>query len=232
MNLGKKIFYFLLFLVCCTELSAQHKDIDFGFLIGTAQYNGDVNMTKAYHSPQPALALLFRKNYDPHYSLRLSATFGNLRESDSEFDNAYQQERDFYFDNTRIIEFSGGIEFNFFEITHEKKNHNFSPYVTFAIGAMYMEDLKWYETLDIPMGLGLKFKLAPKLELRGEWTFRKTFTDKLDQLANEAKDGYLQYKQISFNKTKDWFSILGISLLFNFSDDKAPCHIYNIRKYN
>lgn len=228
----QKVLLVTITLLCSLSLFAQHKDFDFGIMLGTTQYNGDVNMTKAYYSPQPAIALLYKKNYNSHYSLRLAATVGNLKATDPDFDNAYQINREYFFDDTRIIEFSAGVEFNFYEITPDKKKHNFSPFVTFGLGAMYLEDVKFYEVFNIPMGLGLKYKITPRIELRCEWAFRKTFTDKLDQLANESRDGYLQYKQISFNKTKDWFSVAGISVMFNFSDGKAPCHIYDLRKYD
>lgn len=214
------------------SFAQNHKNVDLGILLGTAQYNGDINMTKAYYSPQPAIALIFKRNYNPHYALKINATVANLKADDKDFSNTYQQERNYYFDNTRIIEFSAGVEFNFFEVTNEKKIHKFSPFVSFSLGAMYMENAKIYEILTIPMGLGVKYRILPKLELRCDWTFRKTFNDKLDQLADAPLDGYQQYKQISFNKTNDWFSILGVSLLYNFSKDKIPCHIYEQRTYN
>ena len=223
---------FLIVFFCNTTAMAQHKDFDVGILLGTSQYNGDINLTRAYYSPQPTIAGIFKKNYNPHYSLRLCATLGNLKAEDEDFDNAYQQNRNYYFDNTKIMEFSCGVEFNFFELTEDPKTHNFSPYVTFGLGALYMENSKWFEAIDIPMGLGLKYKVHPRLELRGEWVFRKTFTDRLDQLADAPIDGYQQYKQISFQRTKDWFSVLGISLLMNFSDSKVPCHIYDLRVYH
>ncbi|MCQ2607335.1 MAG: DUF6089 family protein [Bacteroidales bacterium] len=223
---------FTLLFCCCTIQSiAQRRDVDFGLLIGTAQYNGDVNMTKAYTSPQPAVEFMFRKNFNPHYSLRLNLAVGNLKADDNNFKYKYQQLRDYSFDDTKLMEFSGMVEFNFFEVTTNKKEKNFSPYVDFGLGLLYNENIPIKESLTIPMGLGLKYKLLPRLEIRTEWTFRKTYTDRLDQLAYQANDGFLQYKQISFKKTKDWFSILGISLLFNFSDEKIPCPIYEPKSY-
>lgn len=210
---------------------AQRLDVDFGLLLGSAQYNGDVNMTRAYTHPSPTIGFIFRKNFSPFYSIRAGLTFGRLRCEDSYYDNSYQQNRDFYFDDTRLMELSAMLELNFFEVTTNKKDHNFSPYTVFGLGLMYYENTKWYEHINIPMGLGIKYKILPRLEIRGEWVFRKTFTDKLDQLADNATDGFLEYKQINFKQTNDWFSILGISLLFNFSDDKVPCPIYEPKKY-
>ena len=228
----KRSILFIAILCLCFNSYGQKKDFDFGILLGTMQYNGDVNMRSPYYSPQPAFGGIFRKNFNPHYSLRLGATFGNLAANDEDFDNGYQTNRAFFFDDTKIMEASAMLEFNFFEVTNNKKEKNFSPFVVFGIGALYLENIKWFEAFNIAQGLGLKYKLLPRLELRGEWVFRKTFTDKLDQLAYHANDGYLHYKQISFQKTNDWFSVLGISLLFNFSDEKIPCPIYELRKYD
>lgn len=226
---------FAILVILCVSLNvyAQRRNFDYGIQVGTAQYNGDVNMTHAYYAPQPAVSAIFRKNFNPHYSLRFNATFALLRANDVDFDNAYQQNRNYYFEDTKIMELSSMVEFNFFEVTNNKKDKkNLSPYVVFGLGFMYFENSKWYESFNIPMGLGIKYKLLPRLEIRGEWAFRKTFTDQLDQLAYQANDGYLQYQQISFKETKDWFSILGVSLLFNISEDQIPCPIYDIRTYN
>lgn len=221
----------ILILLSPVILFAQRRDVDFGFILGTMQYNGDVNMTKPFYSPQPCIGGIFRKNFNPHYSLRFGVTYGQLKADDWDFENSYQQNRSYYFDDTKILEFSSMVEFNFYEVTPNKKEKNFSPFVVGGLGVMYIEGLKWTEAFNIPLGLGLKYKLLPKLELRAEWTWRKTFTDGLDHLADKANDGYLQYKQISFSKTKDWFSVLGISLLFNFSDEKIPCPIYEGKSY-
>lgn len=231
MKINKPLFLCLCALISSISVFSQRRDVDFGLLLGTVQYNGDVNMTRAYNAPSPALEFMFRKNFNPHYSLRLNFAIGNLRADDKDFDYQYQQLRSYNFDNTRLMEFSSMVEFNFFEVTTNKKEKNLSPYVVFGLGLIYNENIKLKESLTIPMGLGVKYKLLPRLEIRGEWTFRKTFTDKLDQLAYIANDGYLQYKQISFKETKDWFSILGISLLFNFSDEKVPCPIYEIHTH-
>ena len=226
-----KVILLTLLLFSFTSSFSQRRDVDFGIIVGTMQYNGDVNMTKPYYSPRPAIGGIFRKNFDPHYSLRLGVTYGELTADDRNFDNLYQKNRDYFFEDTHILEFSAMCEFNFFEVTTNKKEKNFSPFVVAGLGGMYMEGIKWYEFFNIPMGVGLKYKLVPRLELRAEWTWRKTFTDGLDHLADQANDGYLQYKQISFCETNDWFSVLGISLLFNFSDEKIPCPIYEKKFY-
>jgi len=200
-----------------TQGYSQRKDIDFGLLLGTIQYNGDVNMTRAYTSPRPAIALIFRKNYNPHYSLRFDATFGRLACIDENFHNNYQQNRDYSFDDSRVMELTGMVEFNFFEVTTNKKEKNFSPYVVFGLGAMYIENVKWYalqpigtegqnymETRKpyslyqfcIPMGLIAKYSINKRWAISGEVGVRFLFTDYLDDVSTTYADPELVAKNV------------------------------------
>ncbi len=211
-------------------VSQIYRSRDIGLFVGTSQYNGDVNMTNPYYSPHWTAALHLRKTYNYRYSWRVSISYGELKGYDTDFSNKYQQHRKHDFTKTHIYEMASLVEFNFFDITPNEKDHNFSPVLIGGAGIFYSEELKLKEMICFPVGLGLKYKLASNLELMAEWTFRKTYTDKLDQLDADAL-GYKRYKQISFNKTNDWYSLLGVTLLINFMSDSAPCHIYDKKGY-
>lgn len=216
--------------VSSSVFSQTYRSRDIGIFVGTSQYNGDVNMTQAYYSPHWTAALYVRKTYNYRYSWRLSATYGELKGFDSDFNSKYQEHREHEFTKTHIYELASLVEFNFFEITPDEKDNNFSPMIIAGAGIFYSDNLPFKEMLCFPLGLGAKYKLAPNLELMAEWTFRKTFTDNLDQLNSDAM-GHKRYKQTSFIKTKDWYSLLGITLLINFRSDIAPCHIYEKKGY-
>lgn len=218
------------FLLSTSGFSQIYRSRDIGIFMGTSQYNGDVNMTKAYYSPHWTAALYVRKTYNFRYSWRMSISYAELKGFDSDFTNKYQQHRKHEFTKTHIYELASLVEFNFFEITPDEKDHNFSPMLVGGAGLFYSDNLSLKEMLCFPLGLGLKYKLAPNVELMAEWTFRKTYTDKLDQLDADAL-GYKRYKQISFNKTNDWYSLAGVTLLINFMSDNAPCHIYEKKGY-
>lgn len=226
------VYSILLFslLVSTSVFSQIYRSRDIGIFVGTSQYNGDVNMTRAYYAPHPTAALYLRKTYNFRYSWRLSITYGELQGFDSDFTSKYQQKREQEFTKTHIYEMASLVEFNFFDITPDEKDHNFSPMIVAGAGLFYSDNLPFKEMLCFPLGLGAKYKLAPNIELMAEWTFRKTFTDNLDQLDALAV-GYKKYKQISFEKTNDWYSLLGVTLLINFMSDNAPCHIYDKKGY-
>ena len=221
-------------IICCIMISppvfSQIRSNDVGILLGTSQYNGDVNMTKAYYSPHFTAALYYRQTYNNHYSWRFGLTYGELQGSDSDFDNSYQKTRDYTFADNNLYEFSSVVEYNFFELNYDEKDERFTPFVVGGLGVFYAAELKWHEMFNIPMGFGLKYKIAENLEINADWTIRKTSTDKLD-LLDDNSVGYKAHKQFSFTSTNDWYSLVGVTLMINFMSNNSPCGIYDKKNY-
>ena len=73
-------------------------------------------------------------------------------------------------------------------------------------------------TMNIPMGIGVKYKLGERLNIGLEFTMRKAFSDKLDGL----KD--LNGITSGFAKNTDWYSFTMISITYEFSKRCRTCH--------
>ena len=73
-------------------------------------------------------------------------------------------------------------------------------------------------TMNIPMGIGVKYKLGERLNIGLEFTMRKAFSDKLDGL----KD--LNGVTSGFAKNTDWYSFTMISITYEFSKRCRTCH--------
>ena len=73
-------------------------------------------------------------------------------------------------------------------------------------------------TMNVPMGLGVKYKLSARLNLGLEFTMRMSLSDKLDGL----KD--LNGINSGFAKNKDWYSFTMISITYEFSKRCRTCH--------
>ncbi|HPY82966.1 MAG TPA: DUF6089 family protein, partial [Bacteroidales bacterium] len=67
--LRKKDLFLILFLLCSIFAHAQLKEVNLGLFLGTSQYNGDINMTKAYYSPHFSCGLHVKQVYNYHYTL-------------------------------------------------------------------------------------------------------------------------------------------------------------------
>ena len=71
----------------------------------------------------------------------------------------------------------------------------------------------------MPIGIGVKYKLADRLNLTAEWVMHFTGTDKLDGL----HDPYGIRSQGLFKNT-DGYSTLQLSLTYEFWERCRTCH--------
>ncbi|MDA3883066.1 MAG: DUF6089 family protein [Bacteroidales bacterium] len=226
----KRLLLCLLIILPAVHICAQTKEFNIGFFVGTSQYNGDVNMTKAYYSPHISGGIFAKQVYNYHYSARYAITYGELKGFDSDFKNLYQYHRGHSFRDNNLYEFSAVCEFNFFEVNPDRDEKNVSPYVIGGVAMFFIDDLEWYQVFNFPMGLGMKFRIATRTELSVEWVFRKTFTDRLDKMESSGL-GYKNFKQYSFDNTKDWYSIASVSLSFCFLNPQSSCPVYYKKPY-
>jgi len=224
----------LLFMPCVySQLIENHA---LGFLVGTSQYNGDINMTKAYYKPFPSASLIYKLRFNYHYVARFSITYAELQGRDLDFSNTYQQNRKYSFGHNRVYEGAAMMEFNFLEFAYAEKRYKikrekyFSPYVVGGIALFFADQSNFSDIFAIPMGVGLKYRVSARVEFNVEWTFRKTFTDNLDVLNARVPD-YDLYKQVWFKETNDWYSVLGFSVLFAFKQKQSSCTFYDKKPY-
>lgn len=232
-NISKKrVLLVIVSIGMCMQvaLSQSYSSTDIGLFIGTSQYNGDVNMTRPYYSPNLSLALHFRKTYNYRYAWRNSFSYGSLKGFDKDFINPYQKLRNHSFRSTHIFELASLVEFNFFNVSSNEKDNNFSPYIAAGVGVFYSPEIPLKEALCIPAGIGLKYKINSQIEITTEWLFRKTNTNRLDQLYVDNFERII-VNQFTSGGSKDWYSLLGVTILFTFLNDNSPCHTYQRKNY-
>ena len=123
--------------------------------------------------------------------------------------------------------FSGGIadlnvlyELHFLPYGYKEgylKHKRLVPYVQFGIGASFSTVDNDF-TPNIPIGFGLKYKLAERINLGFDWQMHFTISDKLDGL--EAPQGI---KSTGF-KNKDHYHTAFITLTYSFAPKCATCN--------
>ena len=74
-------------------------------------------------------------------------------------------------------------------------------------------------TANLPLGLGIKYKVAPRLNLGIEWAIHFSLNDKLDGIA----DPYCIQSTGMFKNT-DCFSALQLTLTYSFMPKCRTCH--------
>lgn len=182
---------------------------EFGALVGSSGYIGDINPRNPFKFTDAASTLFAKYNYSSYTSFKLAFTKASVQGNDANSSNANQNLRNLNF-TSAISDFSLLYEFNFFEFIPGQKKTNFTPYAITGISyftfnpqtsyngiAYNLRDLgtegqgtnlnpdKKYKTASfaIPFGLGLKYSFKRNFILGFELGYRNTFTDYLDDIS-------------------------------------------------
>ncbi len=197
-------------LICTTEADAQ-RGFEIGGWLGGAFYFGDLNTRFDLMHPGPAGGAIVRYNLNNRLCAKVSANYGFLRADDVNSDNAFERRRNINF-RTHLGDLSGQFEFNFFPYVHGSRDYFYTPYLfagfslfsynPYAIyngektpplrelgteGQFIGEEYPSFQRA-INYGGGLKFDLSPEWSLNIEVSFRKLFTDYLDDVSTVYPD--------------------------------------------
>jgi len=224
----KKILI-LFIIIIPTCLIAQRKVHEIGLFGGVAYYMGDLNQRKLFYDVQPTYSFIYKINLNSRYGFRFNAALASLRGSDSKSDNGYQQQRNHSF-SIPLSEFAAMFEFNFLPYKPESQYEYFSPYVMIGLGVMIFPtdgDIIPVQPV-VPFGIGMKYAINKRLGVAAEWSYRKTFTDYIDQLPADTytETASIDNKQRSYMSSKDWYSFAGISFTYKFALGSSKCPAY------
>lgn len=208
----KKIVPILCLLLSVGSLHAQKNEI--GVTGGVMYYLGDLNPIKQFRFPSPAVGLLYRHNFDHHFSIRGNLVGGFVWADDALSKNGYQITRNLRF-RSLLIEASVQGEINFFQFEPgNRKKNNFTPYLFGGIGMFYFNPTastssgtsylaplhtegqgsipgrKPYLPIaaSFPFGIGVKWNPWKGATLMLEWGMRATTTDYLDDVSTRYAD--------------------------------------------
>ncbi len=195
-------------LIVISKTHAQNWEV--GVSAGGSGYIGDLNQRDYHQLTDLAIGGMVKKNLDGYWALKFSLLKGKVRANDA--DSKYEEQRNrnlsFY---SPITEGSLQVEFNFFDFGVGFGQRRVSPYVFLGIsyfgfnpqteldGRNY--ELKLYGTelndsefnpeedaykttgFAIPLGTGIKYRISNHLNISGEFGFRTTRTDYIDDVS-------------------------------------------------
>lgn len=219
----KKALTALIIFFFAAGVNAQKINIEPGITLGSSYYMGDINHVRQFYSPGFAFGLVFRQSFNDHYALRLNIMKAKVSGNDADFDSEYQQVRAHSFSNN-IYEIGLQGEFNFQPFNTFAKKSN-APYITSGLALSISNSFQSF-ALSIPMGIGYKYSPTKRMTLSAEWSFRYTTTDELDYLT--ADDIFI--KQRTKSKNYDWYSVAGITITYNFENEKKWCPAYSKKR--
>lgn len=223
----RKLLLMLMVLLPAARMSAQDDPqyrMEIGAGVGMVSYEGDFN-GNVLKNMQPMFSALWRYNFDPYKDLRLSATYGKLKGSSKDVDTYYPDyATEEYSFNRNLLDVSLVFEYNFWPYGTGRDYRGakrLTPYIYGGIGATSASGggSKSVFTANVPIGLGVKYKLNERMNLGLDWGIHFSLSDEQDGV----KDPY-QVKSSGMFKNTDCYSMLQLTLTYSF---KAKCRTCN-----
>ena len=214
-----------------STLLAQEYKYEIGGMAGGAFYMGDANKNAIFKGMNPALGAVFRYNINFRWALKGNLMWGQVSGTTEGLENVFPNNAQTSF-NRSLIELGGQAEFNFFPYSEKFAYANakrFSPYVFLGVGVTVAPGSgKTFAGPNIPLGVGVKYKIKNRLNLGCEFSFRKLFGDGLD--VTDDGNAFLDdpyHMKSSFMKNKDWYSFLLLSVTWDFGPRNKICNSIN-----
>ncbi len=216
-----------LLMLCATlTASAQQDDeylMEIGGGVGMVSYQGDFN-GKITSGMQPAGAIVWRRLLNPYMGFRVMGMMGKLKGDATRVETYYPDEttRAYSFDRS-LTDVSVTYEYNFWPYGTGRDYRGakrLTPFAFGGIGATYVSGgEKKVFTANVPIGLGIKYKLKERLNVGLEWSMHFSLSDELDGIA----DPYGIKSSGAFKNT-DCYSGLMLTLTYSFKSKCRTCN--------
>lgn len=201
--------------------------MEIGGMGGGSFYMGDANTTAFFKNMEMAFGAIWRYNFNPRYGIKANMVYGKISGDTRDVSNAFPLEKEVAF-NKSLFDLGGQFEYNFNGYGYKVRGtKRFSPYIFAGLGISFATGEKSNAFgLNIPFGAGVKYKIAPRLNIGLEFSMRKTFSDELDGV---KKDDALYLKdpygvKSSWLKNKDWYSFTLFFVSYDFMARTRNCN--------
>ena len=194
-----------------------------GGTLGLVTYLGDFN-AGIFRRAQPMGGLVLRRVINPYMDLRLAAFTGKIKgssQNNGTYYPAYAASP--YHFNHRVVDVGVAYEYNFWPYGTGRDYRGAQPLTPYIMGGMGLTHVnggaKNVTTANLFLGVGVKYKLAERLNLGLEWAMHFATSDKLDGVA----DPYT-VRSVGMFKNKDGYSALSLSLTYSFMPKCRTCN--------
>ncbi len=226
--MGRLAAVFLLLLSVCVA-SAQELEykMELGALVGSGSYMGDANYYNPWKNMAMAGGILARYNFNPRMVVKGDLAVTRIKGTTVGLGNKFPGGEHSTF-SRNVFELGVQFEYNFFAYgtAGYKDGRRLTPYILGGMGLVYVpKPAEHVLAMNIPLGFGVKYKLAKRINCGAEWTMRFTTSDKLDVANNnglQLDDPYgIDSKGI---KNKDSYSWLMLYVSYDLFPKYRKCN--------
>lgn len=198
-----------------------------GVMVGGSSYYGDANYSSLMNNMNIMGGIVGRYNINPRLAVKANLAVARISGSTADFDNRFPG-GDVDFSRT-LYDLGAQFECHFFAYgdgSGYKRTRRLAPYIFAGAGMTFApEPAENVFTMNLPVGLGVKYKIAPRINLGCELSFRFTLSDDFDVTKETAPVLCDPYGiKSSGLKNKDSYSFLSISVTYDLSPKYRKCN--------
>lgn len=196
--------------------------MEVGAGVGVMNYLGDFNRhpLKGF---QPMAGAVLKYKMNPRMAWSAGLNYGQLKGSTENVDTWYPELADNPIDfTTKVVNFDVRYEYNFWPFGTGREYYGakpLTPFIAIGAGLAFANCNESATAFEMPLGVGVKYKLKQRLNLTAEWMMHITGSDKLDGM----KDPY-GIKSSGIFKNTDCYTTLQVSLTYEFMERCRTCH--------
>lgn len=210
--------------------------MEMGGAVGASFYLGDTNSRPFYHTSGMG-SFLVRRVFNPRMVLKADLAFGHLGgntgtryiplDADSKTPEGGQAVS--YKFGRNVVDLGAQFELNFWGYGMGQGYKGYSrvtPYAVLGAGLTLATGSGGGTKLafNLPVGVGVKFKLRPRVNIGAEWTVRFTTTDALDVTGKSRQLDDPYHMQSKGFKNKDAYSFLMLFLTYDMCPKYRKCN--------
>ena len=195
--------------------------LEIGGGIGLASYEGDFN-GNIFKNPQAAISLLAKYKYNPRVAVGMNITYMKLEGSAKDVTSYVPEEWQGYTFNSKMGDVGIRLEYNFWPYgtgLEYRGAQRLTPYIFIGLGTTVFKTDKTQLAMNMPLGFGVKYKAADRLNVALEWAMHFTSSDSLDGVANPYG-----IKSHGLFKNTDCYSHLRLSVTYDLWAKCKTCH--------
>ncbi len=232
----------LIAILCALGSYAQDGDLleyqqEIGGGIGLDTYIGDASTGFMQHPGMMGM-VFWRRNFNPRMVVKTYISLGHISGNTeglyfptdplSETPEGGQQAATIHF-GRNVMDFGAQFEFNFLGYgmgAAFKGLKRWTPYLTAGVGVTIGMGGGADATggMCIPMGIGFKYKLRPRLNIGFEWTYNFTTTDRLDDSAARTHLNDPYGIESGMFKNKDCYHKMALTLSYDIAPKYRKCN--------
>lgn len=213
-----------LFICIFGNLFAQEFQYEIGPTAGMSYYGGDANAYQLFSQPEMVKGLSIRRNFSLRTALKFDLLKADVSGDTKSTGNVFPGGLSSRF-KTSFYDINAHLEYSFFSYSDTfkyKETRRFTPYIFAGLGGTIITSPANMARLNIPVGVGVKWKVFHRVNIGSELSFNLLLSDRLEGVS--GLDSPYTIDSQSILKNTDMYSYLKFYITFDFYKPDCKCN--------